>query len=184
MVCHLHGIVTEDVYMKYSILLIVALISFSFVYAQQLDPLPNLQQPRFSVFTSGQPTVEGFRLIADTGIQTVINVLPSADCLTNEAGIVSGNKMDYYHFPFETSGFQKDTFEEFAILMAKVKKPVLIHCSTGNHVGGLWFGYRVLVDRAPIATALKEARRIGMKPALEDEMFNWLASQQQRADAR
>lgn len=163
--------------MKHSIVLFVVLLSFTFAFAQQLDPLPNLQQPRYRVFTSGQPTVDGFRLIADTGIVAVINVLPTQDCLVNESAIARANKMDYYHFPFETSGFQRETFERFAALIAEVKKPVLIHCSTGNHVGGLWLGYRVLIDRAPLAVALKEARRIGMKPALEDAMFNWLASQ-------
>jgi uncharacterized protein (TIGR01244 family) len=168
--------------MKHSIVLFIALISFTFASAQQLDPIPNLQQPRYNVFTSGQPSFEGFRVIADTGALTVINVLPTQDCITNEEGMVRANKMKYYHFPFETSGFQKETFEEFAALLEKVDKPVLIHCSTGNHVGGLWFGYRVLIDRAPIAVALKEARRIGLKPALEDAMFDWLEGQ--RANLR
>lgn len=160
-------------------LIFLALLTFGF--SIPAEEVPNFQVARFEVFTSGQPTQEGFRLIADTGVKTVINVLPTEECIVNEESIVKANDMLYEHYPFETSGFKRETFEKFALLLAQVRKPVLVHCSTGNHVGGLWFGYRVLVDNAPLPLALKEARRIGMKPELEDAMFHWLASQQRRA---
>ena len=162
--------------MKYLFPFFVALIYLTFAFASSTDPLPNLQQPRYNLFTSGQPTPEGFRIIAQTGVMTVVNVLPTRECLVNEEGMVRANKMIYHHFPFETTGFKRETFEQFAQTLTKAKKPILIHCLTGNHVGGLWFGYRVLIDKASLAVALKEARMIGMKPELEDAMFNWLAS--------
>lgn len=162
--------------MKYSILL-VAILSFSFVLADVSDPIPNLQQPRYNIFTAGQPTEPGFKIIADTGVKTVINVLPEQECIKNEKGAVIANRMVYYHFPFDPNEFSRDIFVEFAKLMGKVETPMLIHCSTGNHVGGLWFGYRVLIDKASLAVALKEARIIGLSRELEDRMFPWLASQ-------
>ncbi len=167
--------------MRHSIPIIFVLFCLTFVFAAPIDQIPNLQQPRTNVFTSGQPTETGFRLIADTGVNSVINVLPERECLINEKAIVAANQMIYYHLPFETAGFRKETFEQFAQLMKKAEKPVLIHCSTGNHVGGLWFGYRVLIERVSLPVALIEARQIGMKPALENTLIDWLVSQRLQA---
>ncbi len=49
--------------------------------------------------------------------------------------------MTYISFPFETSGFKLQTIRNFGMLLEKTPKPMLIHCSTGNRVAGLWFGY-------------------------------------------
>lgn len=141
---------------------------------------PNLQQPRFNIYTAGQPTDEGFKEIADMGVKTVINVLPEKECLPEEPGIVEKYHMAYAQVPFETSGFKMDTIREFGKLLDMKEKPILIHCSTGNHVGGMWFAYRVLIEKAALGPALKEARRIGLKPELEDSLFNWVLNQQQQ----
>ncbi len=167
--------------MKHSIPVFIVLIFITVVFATSTDQIPNLQQPRYSVFTSGQPTPAGFRLIADTGVKTVINVLPERECQQNEESMVIANKMHYWHFPFETSGFTKETFKQFGWLVTSVEKPALVHCSTGNHVGGLWFGYRVLIDKAPLPVALQEARLIGIKPALENAMIDWLVKERLQA---
>ncbi len=168
--------------MKHSIPVFIILILITVAFATPTDQIPNLQQPRYNIFTAGQPTDTGFRLAADTGMKTVINVLPEKECVQNEESMVITNKMLYWHFPFETSGFQRETFEQFGWLVASVQKPVLIHCSTGNHVAGLWFGYRVLIDKAPLPVALQEARLIGIKPELENAMIDWLVQQRLQAE--
>jgi uncharacterized protein (TIGR01244 family) len=141
------------------------------------EDLPNLHRPQFNIMTAGQPTNEGFYRLSQSGVRTVINVLPDAECVSNEAAVVVGNNMIYQHFPFELSDFRRETFEQFGDLLYGVPKPVLIHCSTGNHVGGLWLGYRVLVENVPIPIAIEEARMIGMKPALENKLVPWLLNQ-------
>ena len=166
----------KELNMRY-LIFVVAILCFSFVIADTGDPIPNLQQPRYNIFTAGQPTEPGFKIIADTGVKTVINVLPEKECIINEKAAVTANGMTYHHFPFDPNEFSRDTFVAFGKLMQKVETPMLIHCSTGNHVGGLWFGYRVLVDKASLAVALREARTIGMTRELEDRMFPWLAAQ-------
>jgi uncharacterized protein (TIGR01244 family) len=159
--------------------LVFAILTFSIVLASTSDPIPNLQQPRYDMFTAGQPTEAGWKIISDTGIKTVINVLPEQECLKNEKGAVLANGMSYHHFPFDPNEFSRETFVTFGKLMQRVETPVLVHCSTGNHVGGLWFGYRVLVEKASLASALREARMIGMTRELEDRLFPWLAQQTQ-----
>jgi uncharacterized protein (TIGR01244 family) len=161
--------------MKNTMALIIVLISFVCVFAFPGD-LPNLYQPRYQVFTAGQPTNVGYGQLAVMGVKTVINVLPEKECIPGEPSMVIANNMVYQSLPFDPLELNKETVEQFAMLLQNVEKPVLIHCSTGNHVGGLWFAYRVLIENAPLATALKEGRRIGMQPWMEDIVFNWVSS--------
>jgi uncharacterized protein (TIGR01244 family) len=169
--------------MKTWIVFFIAFSSVSLLLGQTRDAVPNLQRPAFYIYTSGQPTEEGFRQLAGMGIKTVINVLPERQCIQNEREMVITNGMVYRSIPFELRGFRKETIKYFAEILEKAEKPVLIHCATGNHVGGLWFAYRILIDNYPLEQALKEGRRIGMRPDLEDELFLWLAIDQKRAFA-
>ena len=157
--------------------LFLVLITFGLTFAD--ENLPNLQQPCYKIFTAGQPTEAGFKQAAEMGIKTVINVLPEKECVTGEEQMVTKNNMVYHALPFSTVDFKMSTVHDFASLMKTVDRPALIHCSTGNHVGGLWFAYRVLVEKAPLPLALIEGRQIGMKPELEDALFTWVINQQQ-----
>jgi uncharacterized protein (TIGR01244 family) len=163
--------------MKYVIALFFVLIGFAFTFAD--ENLPNLQQPSYKVYTAGQPTEAGFKQAAEMGIKTVINVLPEKECVADEEHMVTSNKMAYHALPFSTTDFKMAMIRDFAVLIKSVDKPVLVHCSTGNHVGGLWFAYRVLMEKAPLPIALIEGRQIGMKPELEDALFTWVIGQQQ-----
>jgi uncharacterized protein (TIGR01244 family) len=158
------------------------MVSFiSFIFGETPNHVPNLHRAGFYVYTSGQPTEEGFQQIAGMGIKTVINVLPERQCVANEREIVVANGMVYRSIPFELTGFRKETIEHFAEILKKAEKPVLIHCSTGNHVGGLWFANRILIDKYPLEQALKEGRKIGMKPELENDLFLWLTLEKKLA---
>ena len=160
-------------------LLVVAMLLtvISFCAAQSVDSIPNLQHPQFQIYTAGQPTEDGFRQAAEMGIKTVINVLPEKDCIPDEARIVTANGMTYITLPFETTGLKKETVDRFAAILHNAQKPVLIHCRTGNHVGGLWFAYRVLSQDTPLWLALKEGRQVGMNAQMEDNLFDWVYKQ-------
>ena len=168
--------------MRNVLALVLILLGVILVFAS--DDIPNLQQPRYNIYTAGQPTEQGFKELSSMGIKTVLNVLPEKDCLADESSMVAKNNMAYVTLPFETTGFKMETIKEFAKIMGSREKPMLVHCSTGNHVGGLWFAYRVLIDKAPLALALKEGRRIGLKPELEDPLFNWVLDHQEQTASK
>lgn len=160
--------------MKNILVTVIVFISSIFLFAAGDDSIPNLYQPRYLVFTSGQPTLFGMSEVAAMGVKSVVNVLPEEECIPGEDAMVRAQEMEYYRLPFDLN---MQTIYEFGEMLNSVEKPVLFHCSTGNHVGGLWFGYRVLVEKAPLAQALKEGRRIGMKPAMEDAVFEFIRTQ-------
>lgn len=143
------------------------------------DPenFPNLQVPRSQIYTSGQPSETGFREAAALGVKTVVNVLPERECWKAETAVVQNNGMRYVAIPFSTTNFDKQTIRKFDSVMKSARKPLLIHCSTGNHAGGLWFAYRVLIEKASSEIALKEAREIGLKPELEARLVKWVNGQ-------
>lgn len=157
----------------------IILMTLPFVFGQ--EAIPNFQTARYQIFTAGQPTEEGFAKVAGQGVKTVLNVLPTNQCMANEEQLVTSKGMIYKTLPFEPTGFKKETIDQFGEMLRNSEKPMLIHCSTGNHVGGLWFAYRVLVEKASLPIALKEARRIGLKPELEDAIFSWVVGQTQVA---
>ena len=160
--------------MKKASFFVVFLAVFSIAFTMPLGEIPNLRNPQEQIYTSGQPDEQGFEHVAAAGIKTVINVLPERNCVPNEAEIVIANQMTYRTVPFHLSNFQKKTIEQFAEVLEKAQKPVLIHCGTGNHAGGLWFAYRVLIQKAPLEEALMEARIIGMRKELEEPLYEWV----------
>jgi protein tyrosine phosphatase (PTP) superfamily phosphohydrolase (DUF442 family) len=137
--------------------------------------LPNLHQVRNQIFTSGQPTSVGYKQLRSMGIETVVNVLPEQECDPAEPAMVQTNNMIYFNHPFDPENLQGETVYEFAKILKYVEKPVLIHCSTGNHVGGLWVAYKVLIEKTAISDAVIEARWIGMQPEMEEKVLRWLA---------
>jgi uncharacterized protein (TIGR01244 family) len=161
-------------YLAILVLFTVSLFAFA-----AIDHLPNLQNPRFQFYTAGQPDEDGFKRANAMGIKSVINVLPQKECLPGEEAVVTQQNMTYTAFPFEATKLNMEMVQKFAALLNQQEKPVLIHCSTGNHVGGLWFAYRVLSEKAPLGVALKEARAIGMKPEMEEAIFNWVVNERE-----
>lgn len=161
--------------MKYKMVFVIVLMSVAFLFAMDSD-LPNLYQPRYLILTSGQPTSLGYRLLQQMGVQTVINVLPEMECDPGERSMVIANDMVYFSHPFDPANINRDAVVEFGKLIKNVEKPALVHCSTGNHVGGIWFAFRVLIEKAPVGVAISEGRQIGMKPQMENAVLQWLAN--------
>ena len=160
--------------MKNVTLIIIMLTALSFGFAMPLGEIPNLRNPQAGIYTSGQPNEGGFEHIAAAGFKTVINVLPEKNCVPGEADMVISQQMTYRTVPFHLTNFRKETIEQFAEVLKKAEKPVLIHCGTGNHAGGLWFAYRVLIQKAPVEVAAQEGRIIGMRKDLENSLHDWV----------
>jgi uncharacterized protein (TIGR01244 family) len=156
--------------MRHTFTIVLIFLAAQFIFALPANVVPNFQNPAAGIYTAGQPTGEGFDLLAAKGLRTVINVLPESYCVPDEPATVTGKGMTYRSVPFDTSNFRMETVEHFADVLKSAKKPVLIHCSTGNHAAGMWFAYRILFEDAALEQALTEARIIGLRPELEEKL--------------
>jgi uncharacterized protein (TIGR01244 family) len=105
------------------------------VHAQLMnraDPLPGIT-------SAGQPDEAALKALADDGYVTVIDLrTPTEDRGLDERTVVEGLGMSY--IPLPIAGADDVTYENASALDALLKDakgPVLIHCASGNRVGGL-----------------------------------------------
>jgi hypothetical protein len=157
-------------------MIFIMIVFMGLVYSDTQKELPNFHHPKAYLYSRSALGL-WFSEDAIDGSQGC-HKCTSSRRVFSWWGIGSGFLQDGVpDLPFDTRHFDRQTVERFGQLpFAHRKQPILIHCSTGNHVGGLWFAYRVVIEKAPLALALKEGRRIGMQPAMEDMVFQWVTN--------
>lgn len=89
--------------------------------------------------------------------------------------------MKYISIPLTPGSFTMQKMDDIRCLMKdKQNYPLFIHCRSGNRAGGTWFVYRVLYEHASIQQGLLEGRAIGMEPALEPVLIEFLRHAKQQ----
>ena len=154
-----------------SSLLILAAIAL----AQQPEP-PKQEAPKAEssiknffrineqICTGGQPTMEELAQVKAKGVKAVINLrMPSEFNAEEEATKAKELGLRYFHIPFDTNNPKDEAVDEFLKVVAdKENRPLFIHCTTANRVGGFWMIRRVLVDGWTVEQAENEAKQIGL----------------------
>lgn len=135
------------------------------------NSLQDKQLPRFAVVTdrlavAGQPTNEGFSMLAAKGYQAVVNLRTAEEPvdLPAEEKLVRSLGMKYYHVPVVGTDLQPLQADEFLKAMDELKdKKVVLHCASANRVSGFMMIYRALRDGLTVEEAEAEARKAGMR---------------------
>lgn len=102
--------------------------------------LPNLKQPEESIFSCGQPSREAIEALCKSGCEVIVNLRPFAECGDfDEAGCARELGLAYHNIPITGPGdLGPDAVEALdRILKEAGNRPVVIHCASGNRVGGL-----------------------------------------------
>ena len=108
--------------------------------------------PRLSgiddVLFAGQPTEEGFKLLADRGVKVIVNLRPEAEMQRtmefDESAIVESLGMEYVHIPMTPGTFNAADVAEFEEVFYRRRTvpgepfTMVIHCRSSNRCGGLW----------------------------------------------
>lgn len=99
----------------------------------------NLQMSAEGVFTSGQPTAQQLKAVADAGVKHVVNLRLASEQDFDEQAMVSSLGMQYYTIPVSgVAGITFDNAGEFNRLLDTLAgEPILLHCASGNRVGAL-----------------------------------------------
>tara|TARA_E500000075_G_scaffold90261_1_gene81678 strand:- start:1326 stop:1796 length:471 start_codon:yes stop_codon:yes gene_type:complete len=109
-----------------------------------LEDIRNFYAVNQEIASSGQPQVEQFKLIADAGYHSVINLaLPtSRGAIAEEGSIVTGLDMTYLHLPVK---FEAPTVRDaqlfFAAVKAMASHRVWIHCVVSARVSAFLFHF-------------------------------------------
>ncbi len=112
------------------------------------------------VGTAGQPRRDQFKLIADAGFATVINLaLPDhPDSIDDEARLVTALGMNYLHLPVPYDAPNASHLGQFcALLNAQQGRQLFIHCIMNYRVSAFMYhylksfmGYSEMQARSPI----------------------------------
>ena len=97
--------------------------------------------------SSGMPTAEQMKSVADAGVKVVINLAlrTSQGALENEDAVVKSLGMKYIHIPVEWSDPTPQNLEDFLNAMDTHKdENVLVHCQANYRASSFIMLYRVL----------------------------------------
>ena len=123
--------------------------------------VPHLRHAGREYF-SGQPTEAGLRHAAKQGVRTVIN-LRKEPLPYEEAKLAKQLGLRYVRVPIDGRQFTAQDAAEFRAAIEAAKGPVLIHCHSGNRVGGMWTLYLIEHDKLSLKAALAQGRAAGLR---------------------
>jgi protein tyrosine phosphatase (PTP) superfamily phosphohydrolase (DUF442 family) len=107
----------------------------------------NYQFLNEKLSSSGMPTAEQMKDVADAGVQVVINLAltTSPGALPEEDDVVESLGMKYIHIPVEWNHPTKQNLDDFFTAMDEHREEkVLIHCQANYRASSFVMLYRVL----------------------------------------
>jgi len=107
----------------------------------------NYQFLNENLSSSGMPTAEQMKEIADAGVRVVINLALSTSqgALPEEDHVVESLGMKYIHIPVEWNNPTKQNLDNFFTAMDEHKEEkVLVHCQANYRASSFVMLYRVL----------------------------------------
>jgi len=149
-------------------------------YAQ--DPLaeeiPNYTRPDEEIAFAGQPPEPVFAKLKEAGFQTILSLRNPDEISFDEKKAVEEQGMTFVNIPIVSTAITDEKVAEFSRVVSDPdNKPLLIHCGRASRVGGMWYIYRALFDKAPEEQSLEEALAAGLaSPALEAVVKDYVES--------
>lgn len=121
-------------------------------------------QPEPQLYVAGQPAAADWRTFADAGVGTVINLRTPAEMQGRDAREeVVATGMRYLELPIDGAGaVTPGNARRLGELLREAQGPVLLHCASGNRVGGL-LALLKAAEGMPTGDALAFGRSAGMK---------------------
>jgi len=122
-----------------------------------------IKQPAPALYTSGQPAASDWRALADAGVRTVITLRTAKEMQgRDQRAEVEAARMRYLELPIDgAAAVNPDNARALSQLLRAQDGPVLLHCASGNRVGGL-LALAAAQDGASVEEALDYGRRAGM----------------------
>lgn len=123
-----------------------------------------LLQPGPDLIVAGQPSADDWKALTDAGVRTVINLRPAAEMQgRDERAEVAAAGLRYVELPIAGAGdINADNARRLAELLGQADGPVLVHCGSGNRVGGL-----LAVAKAQEGMAADEALEFGRSAGMK-----------------
>lgn len=126
--------------------------------------IKNFHQVDQNVYRGAQPTVDGFKYLANIGVKTVLNLREADQRSKAEETIVTSVGMKYINVPM--TGVEAPTDAQITRVLGLLEGnggAVFVHCKRGaDRTGVVIASYRIDHDGWDNAHALSEAKSRGM----------------------
>ena len=139
---------------------------------QALDGVPNACQLLPTVVTGGQPSAAHLAAFKAAGGQVVLDLRdPMEPRPLDEAATIGSLGMEYANVPVGGGTLTDATLDRvLAVLRQAGDRLVLVHCASGNRVGGALLPYLMLDQEMEEEDAVGQAMRVGLRSA---ELLEW-----------
>ncbi len=127
--------------------------------------IPNAGMPADGLLTGGQPSVEQFEQAAQAGYRTVVNLrAPGEQGSWDEAAKAAELGLRYVAIPIAgIDGLTTENARKLAEIVDDPEAlPAMVHCASGNRVGGLFALKALHVDGESAESALAFGRKAGL----------------------
>ena len=129
--------------------------------AAPADSILNWHPINEQLYTAGQPGLEHMEALKALGIDTIVSLATPSEANIQEANRAAELGMSFVSIPFGDDGPTPDDVEWFSSVMkAQDGKTVLVHCNSNRRASSFTFLYRVLVEGADPAEAIKDVEAI------------------------
>lgn len=130
--------------------------------ADVAELLPNAIEVEEGLLAGGQPSTEQLVALREAGYLTVINLRTDGEGGTGQAEVEAAG-MTYVTLPIAgAAGLSEDNARNLAQILADVERPAVVHCGSGNRVGGLLALKAYYVDGASPEEALQYGLESGL----------------------
>jgi protein tyrosine phosphatase (PTP) superfamily phosphohydrolase (DUF442 family) len=137
-----------------------------------LTGMPNACQILPSVITGGQPSAAHLKALRGAGGLIVLDLRdPMEPRSYDERATAAAAGVDYVNVPVGPGTMTDETLDRIlAVLRGAGDRLVLVHCGSGNRVGGALIPFLMLDQELEEEDAIGQAMRIGLRSA---ELMEW-----------
>ncbi len=122
----------------------------------------RIEQVTPTIAAGGAPVEGGYRILADAGIRSVIDLRTAAEGTEAARERAQAAGLRYFNLPMNGDPPSQPMVTRFAQLLADPDvQPLYFHCRSGNRAGTLWAIYR-RIGGVNLDQAIAEGRAIGM----------------------
>lgn len=137
----------------------------------ELPALANAVSPAPGIISAGRLGPADVERVRAAGIRHVIDLTPDPETPDfDEATAVRAAGLAYSNLPLRgPADLTRENVLAFDALMRDARRPVLVHCASGNRVGAMAALRSAWVEGRPLEEAMAVGRTWGLK-GLEDEV--------------
>lgn len=143
-------------------------ICFGCSTAMSQTPIPHVAaaiSPSPGIVVAGRLKPEDIAQLKDAGIEQIIDLTPDDETPDfDEANAVRSAGLDYSNLPVrDATDLTRENVIAFDRMMRDAKKPVLVHCASGNRVGAMAALRSAWVDGKSEEDAIAIGKAWGLK---------------------